>query len=409
VLAREWPKVFSEGYNEVELNLKLKDGSRVPYFLSGVRVELNGEPHLVGIGIDISERKRAEEEREKALDDIRRLKELLEAENIYLRKEKVGPFEFDEIIGQSDALKYVLFRAQQVAQTDSTVLITGETGTGKGRIASLIHKKSERKHKNFVTVNCGALPGNLIESELFGREKGAFTGAESKQLGRFDLADGGTIFLDEIAELPIELQAKLLRVIEIGEFERLGSPHTVKVNVRIIASTNRNLHGEISNGRFRKDLFYRLNIFPITMPPLREHKEDIPLLVSYFLRKYSKRFGRQEKEISEETMRAFQTHTWPGNVRELMGIIERAVITGDNNTLDPLDAIGPEQTGSIKREPQIKRALADVEKDHILRILEETFWKIEGLNGAAQLLGMNPSTLRNKMKRLGIRRPHLLS
>ena len=202
----------------------------------------------------------------------------------------------DDIIGQSDAIQYVLFRAQQVAETDTTVLLLGETGTGKGRIARLIHESSQRSHKPLVIVHCSALPGNLIESELFGREKGAFTGAESKQIGRFELADGGTIFLDEISEMPVELQAKLLRVIEDGEFERLGSPHTTKVDVRIIASTNRNLTEEIDKGRFRNDLFYRLNIFPITMPPLRQRKEDIPLLANYFLEKYNKRVGRNINE-----------------------------------------------------------------------------------------------------------------
>jgi formate hydrogenlyase transcriptional activator len=531
ILAKEWLKVFSEGQTQTELNLILKDGRRVPYFFTGVRLVMDGKPHLVGIGIDITNKKRqeealrksedifkraeeiaclgswqldivknelfwsdelyrifgipighpltyesflevvhledrtfvddawkaalqkapydiehriivdgkvrwvrdkarvefnaagepvlctgivhditdnkkAEQERENALNEIKRLKDLLEAENIYLKKEMKDLSAPGDIIGQSDSIQYVLFRAQQVAETDTTVLILGETGTGKGRIARLIHERSQRNHKPLVIVHCSALPGNLIESELFGREKGAFTGAESKQMGRFELADGGTIFLDEISELPVELQAKLLRVIEEGEFERLGSPHTVKVDVRIIAATNRNIMEEIGKGRFRKDLFYRLNIFPITLPTLRQRKEDIPLLANYFLEKYNKQAGRKIKKIPEETMRSLQAHTWPGNVRELMGVIERAVITNFDAPLSLPATIALDHE-TITPELQTKKRLADMEKNHICRILRETDWRIEGPKGAAQLLGIHPSTLRNRMKKHGIKRAHL--
>jgi transcriptional regulator with GAF, ATPase, and Fis domain len=256
-------------------------------------------------------------------------------------------------------------------------------------------------------VNCAVLPGNLIESELFGREKGAFTGAEAKQIGRFELANGGTIFLDEIAELPVELQAKLLRVIEDGEFERLGTPHAVKVDVRIIASTNRNLKEEISKGRFREDLFFRLNIFPITIPPLWQRKEDIPLLAKHFMEKYNKQFGKNITEIPEETMRLLQAKAWPGNIRELMGVIENAMITIKGSALHILDEIDSDYQVT-KQEMQSAKGLTDMEKTHIVHVLKDTGWKIEGPNGAAKLLGLHPSTLRNRMKKLGIERPAFL-
>ena len=403
-LAREFPRVFSDGYSQAEMNVIMKNGRKVPYLLNGVRVKIDGKPHMVGIGVDISGLKKAEKEKEEAMNEVRRLKELLEAENVYLKKEMAAQFAYDDIIGKSDAMQYVLFRTRQVALTEATVLVMGETGTGKGRIARLIHQASQRKDSPMVMVNCAGLPGNLIESELFGREKGAFTGAEARQIGRFELADGGTIFLDEIAELPVELQAKLLRVIEDGEFERLGSPHTIKVDVRIIASTNRNLREQIGKGRFREDLFYRLNVFPITLPPLRQRKEDILLLAGYFSEKFSKQYGKKITEIPEKTLRILQAHAWPGNIRELMGVVERAVIVTNGPTLQLAEPIVV-QEAVIQQEGQNNQGLADVEKDHIRRILGEAGWKIEGPNGAAKLLGLHPSTLRNRMKKLGIERP----
>ncbi len=276
------------------------------------------------------------------------MKDRLQAENIYLHKEIAREYNFGEIIGQSNALSYVFFRIEQVAPQDATVLLLGETGTGKGVVARAIHSRSARKDRPMITVNCTALPANLIESELFGREKGAFTGADARQIGRFELADGGTIFLDEIGEMPLELQSKLLRVIQDGEFERLGSPRTIKVNVRIIAASNRNLEEEIRNGRFREDLFYRLNVFPITIPPLRQRKEDIPLLVNHFVAKFNKKTGKKIETVSKETLNALQEYHWPGNVRELESVIERAVITSQGTALQVLDRFDnfPEDWGS---------------------------------------------------------------
>jgi transcriptional regulator with GAF, ATPase, and Fis domain len=252
-----------------------------------------------------------------------------------------------------------------------------------------------------ITVNCTSLPANLIESELFGREKGAFTGAHARQMGRFELADGGTIFLDEIGEMPLELQCKLLRVIQDGEFERLGSPRTVKVDVRIIAASNRDLEEEIRAGRFREDLFYRLSVFPITIPPLRQRKDDIPLLISYFVAKYNKKIGKKIETVSKETLAAFQQYHWPGNVRELENVIERAVIISQGPVLQVLDRF---DNFRKTEEAQELKSLDDLERDHIVRVLQKTGWRIEGPKGAALLLGLNPSTLRARMRKYGIRR-----
>jgi formate hydrogenlyase transcriptional activator len=331
------------------------------------------------------------------------LKDRLQAENIYLQQEVAQEYNFGEIIGQSTAMSYVFFRVEQVAPQDATVLLLGETGTGKGVIARAIHSRSARKNRPMITVNCTALPGNLIESELFGREKGAFTGANERQMGRFELADNGTIFLDEIGEMPLELQCKLLRVIQDGEFERLGSPRTIKVNVRIIAASNRNLEEEIKNGRFREDLFYRLNVFPITVPPLRQRQEDIPLLVNHFVTKFNKKIGKKIDIVSKETMNALQEYYWPGNVRELESVIERAVITSQGSALQVLDRFDTFRKAEKPAEQEVK-ALSDLEQDHILQVLQKTGWRIEGANGAALLLGLNPSTLRARMRKFGIRR-----
>ena len=275
---------------------------------------------------EIEERRQAEASLSLALSEIETLKDRLEAENIYLRQEIIMKHRFADILGQSDGLKYVLYRAEQVAPLNTTVLILGETGTGKELIAAAIHDLSPRKDRPLITVNCAALPGNLMESELFGREKGAFTGADTRRIGRFEVANGSTLCLDEIGELPLELQAKLLRVIQHNEFERLGSSQTIKVDVRIVATTNRNLEEEVRQGRFRQDLYYRLNVFPITVPPLRQRKDDIPLLVQAFVARYARKVGKQITSIQKETMKALQDYPWPGNIRELESIIERAVI-----------------------------------------------------------------------------------
>jgi transcriptional regulator with GAF, ATPase, and Fis domain len=297
----------------------------------------------------------------------------------------------------------VFLLVEQVATVNATVLLLGETGTGKDVIARAIHGSSPRKDRLMITVNCAALPANLIESELFGREKGAFTGADSRQIGRFELADGGTIFLDEIGELPLDLQSKLLRVIQDGEFERLGNPRTIKTDVRIITATNRNLEEEVSNGTFRADLFYRLNVFPITMPPLRQRKEDIPLLVNHFVAKFNKKIGKKIDTVSKETLNAMQEYHWPGNVRELESIIERAVITSQGAALQVLDRFEIFQKPEGPAGNEVK-ALAELEHDHILQVLQKTGWRIEGKNGAAVLLDLNPSTLRARIRKYGISR-----
>ena len=350
---------------------------------------------------EIEERKRAEKSLQTALSEIQTMKDRLEAENVYFRQEDKKRHRFDHIIGQSDGLKYVLYRAEQVAPQDTTVLILGETGTGKELIAAAIHNLSPRKDRPLITVNCAALPANLIESELFGREKGAFTGADTRQVGRFEIAHGSTLCLDEIGELPLDLQAKLLRVIQFNEFERLGSSQTIKVDVRIVATTNRNLEEEVRQGRFRQDLYYRLNVFPITVPPLRQRKEDIPLMVQAFIERYSKKLGKQITSIQKETMKALQDYPWPGNVRELESIIERAVILCPGPVLllaDKLEISSPPLSSAV-------RTLEESERNQIIKTLSETRWRIEGKDGAAAILGLHPSTLRARMHKLGIVRP----
>jgi transcriptional regulator with GAF, ATPase, and Fis domain len=328
----------------------------------------------------------------------------LEAENVYLQDEIKIHHNFKNIIGHSDALKKVFYQIEQVADTDATVLILGESGTGKELIARAIHNISDRNDRPLVKVNCSAIPANLIESEFFGHEKGAFTGAISRKIGRFELADNGTIFLDEIGDLPLELQSKLLRVLQEGEFERLGNPHTIKVNVRIIAATNRNLEKEVVKGQFREDLFYRLNVVPLVAPPLRDRKEDIPLLVKFFVDKFSQKTGKNISSISQATMEKFLSYHWPGNVRELENVIERAVILSENHHLY-LGQWLQQTTTNQQPSPINPRSLDEVEKLHILKILESTNWKVSGEKGAARLLGINPKTLESRMKKLEIQRP----
>ena len=336
-----------------------------------------------------------------AYGEIKKLQSRLQAENIYLQQTIAEKYNFGEIIGQCNAISNVFIRVEQVAPMEATVLLLGETGVGKGMVARAIHTRSTRKERPMITVNCTSLPANLIESELFGREKGAFTGAHTRQIGRFELADGGTIFLDEIGEMPFDLQCKLLRVIQDGEFERLGSPRTIKVNVRIVAASNRNLEEEVRNGRFREDLFYRLNVFPITIPPLRQRKDDIPLLVDHFIDKFNKKHCKKITTVSKETLNAMQDYHWPGNVRELECVIERAVITSQGECLQVLDRF---DTLCKKEElaDQDVKDIAKLEHDHILMILQRTLWRIEGEKGAAVLLGLNPSTLRARMRKYGI-------
>jgi PAS domain S-box-containing protein len=353
----------------------------------------------IGSSIDISERKASEVALRIANEELYQLKNQLEAENIYLQQELQRDEKFGGIVGHSDAIKYVLFKITQVSPTDSTVLITGETGTGKDLVARAIHATSSRKDRPLIKVNCAALSPTLIESELFGHEKGAFTGAIGRKQGRFELANGGTIFLDEIGELPLELQVKLLRVIQESEFERLGGNRTIKVDVRIIAATNRNLKLEVEQGTFREDLWYRLNVYPITMPPLRQRKDDIPLLVEHFVATYGGKSGKTISSVSPREMQNLQEHSWPGNIRELANVIERAVIHTQGSVLHVVD-----QFESVEGESTPTQTLEEVEREYILRTLESTGWRVEGKNGAAKVLGLNPSTLRTRMLKLGIQR-----
>jgi PAS domain S-box-containing protein len=335
---------------------------------------------------------------ETALIEIKQLKDQLEAERAYLQEEIKLEFNHDNIVGKSDAIKYVFYKVEQIAGTDTSVLVLGETGTGKELVARAIHGMSGRKHRALVKMNCAALPATLIESELFGHEKGAFTGAQVKRIGRFEVANGTTLFLDEIGELPLELQPKLLQVIESGRFERLGSSETMNGDVRIIAATNRNLEEEVRQGRFRQDLWYRLNIFPITMPPLRDRPEDIPLLVTFFIEKITKRLGKTIEVIPSGVMEALQRYHWPGNVRELENVLERAVINSSGPKLRLVD----ELRKPLKDSAASQKTLEAVEREHILRVLEQTRWKVSGKDSAAEILGLNRSTLRARMRKLNI-------
>ncbi len=383
-------------------------------------------------GVEL-EREQSEERLRAALAEVEVLKNRLQAENVYLQEEIRTEHNFEEMVGRSPALLSLLQKVERVADTDTTVLITGETGTGKELIARALHSRSGRRHRALVKVNCGAIPASLIESELFGHAKGAFTGALEKRVGRFELADGGTIFLDEVGELPLDTQVKLLRVLQEREFEPVGSSRTVRVDVRIIAATNRDLAAEVQAGRFRSDLFFRLNVVPLRVPPLRERADDIPLLVTYFVARFSRKFGRPLEGVSTAVMSRLVSQPWPGNIRELQNIIERAVVMSQGPQL----AVDPEVLGLP--EPQLPRAvtgatgssaassaavsriapagmpssagasatpltLQDAERRHILEVLRQTGGVIEGPAGAARLLDLHPNTLRSRMKKLGVTR-----
>jgi len=353
--------------------------------------EIGGEELCILIMRDVEDRKRAEAE----IRELRR-------EMVYLQEELETAHQFEEIVGSSAEMREVFAAIDKVAETESTVLIEGETGTGKELVARAIHRASGRRDRMLVTVNCAALPGSLIESELFGHEKGAFTGAHNRKLGRFELADGGTIFLDEIGDLPHDLQAKLLRVLQEGEIERVGGAETIKVDVRVIAATNRDLETAMGEGRFRPDLFYRLNVFPISVPPLRERLDDIPLLVRHFVMKYATRTGKTFETVPQATMRKLRSYGWPGNVRELENVIERAVILSAGPELELGDWIPVARDGDGSAPFP---TLDELQRQHIEYVMEMTGWRVRGERGAAEILGLKPTTLEARMKKLGIERP----
>ena len=344
-----------------------------------------------------------------ALAQVQALTERLEAENAYLRQDALDAAVRGDIVGESPALRGVLVQVDQVASTDASVLILGETGVGKELVAKAIHERSHRQGATFVKVNCAALPATLIESELFGHERGAFTGAITRKLGRFEVADGGTIFLDEVGELPMDLQAKLLRVLQDGQMERLGSPVTRTVNVRVIAATNRDLRAAVGAGTFRADLYYRLAVFPIEVPPLRARREDIPLLVWYFLAQFHQTLQKSIDTIPAAAMDRLTAYDWPGNIRELRNVVERAVIISKGTTLlldDAFDARRSSPRSPVpSAAPPSGRTLEEVERAHIVEVLESCGWAIRGRGQAAERLGLHPSTLYSRMKKLGIGRP----
>lgn len=380
----------------IVLELRRKDDGR-PVWIQWWSKPDPGGKFTRTMFVDVTEQVLAEQEKAK-----------LQQQNLYLQEEIKSTHNFEEIVGSSLGVVSVLQRVSKVAVTDSTVLIMGETGTGKELIARAIHSASPRKAKPLIKLNCAALPTGLVESELFGHEKGAFTGATSRKQGRFELADGGTLFLDEVGELPLEAQAKLLRVMQEREFERVGGTMPVRVNVRVIAATNRDLVKMTKEGKFREDLYYRLNVFPVLLPPLRERKDDVPLLVRFFVNKFSSRIGKRIVNIGKETLDLLVAYPWPGNIRELENVLERAVILTDGPELEIDPELLPVSDGMHDRDAgQPDKSLFQVEKDHILSVLNQTNWVIEGMDGAAKLLAIHPNTLRSRLKKLGIIRPVL--
>lgn len=368
---------------------------------------------MMGASLNVTDKRRAEQELQTsnrelkaALEEIQNLQERIQQENVYLRDE-VAEHKGSKIVNGSEKIRYILEQVTQVAATSASVLISGETGTGKELLARAIHEASPRKNRSMIQINCAAIPAALVESELFGREKGAYTGALSKQIGRFELANGSTLFLDEVGELPLDAQAKLLRVLQEKQFERLGNPKPIKVDVRIIAATNRNLSQEVAEGRFREDLYYRLNVFPIQMPPLRERREDIPKLVETFVQEFAAGMDKTIDAVDKNSLQTLCRYDWPGNIRELRNVIERAVILAKGLILkialpvDGLDAVATTSASSLA-------SLENVERQHIIQVLEACGWRVRGQGGAAAILGLNPNTLESRMSKLGIRRPNVV-
>jgi len=398
-----WNNIWSESKEKrifaFETYLLTKDRRRICVDISGSFIEFEGKEYISCFVRDITQRKNSELELSNSLIEVKQLKDRLQVEVEYLQQEIKLIHNFEEIISENNKFKEILAQVEVVASTNSTVLIFGETGTGKELIARAIHNISARRGRPMIKVNCAGLPESIIESELFGHEKGSFTGAFIRNIGRFELADGTTIFLDEICDLPITLQTKILRVLQEGEFERLGSSNTIKIDARVISATNRDLEKAMEDGRFREDLYYRLNVFPINIPPLRERKDDIPILVGHFVNKYNIKIGRQIERISQEIMDRLMAYHWPGNVRELENVIERAIVISRGSMLE-LGKLPFRENVDFDKSDAI--TLEQVEKEHILKILELTKWRVSGKKGAAEILGINPQTLFSKMKKLGI-------
>ena len=390
-----------EDASTFESTHRRKNGEIFPVDITDNFTTFEGEVYSCAIIRDITDRKRREAALRGALLEIKELKEKLEAENNYLQEEIKVQNNFGEIVSNSQNFKKILKQIEQVADTNSTVLVTGESGTGKELIARALHQLSQRSTRPMIKVNCAALPANLIESELFGHEKGAFTGAIISKTGKFELANGGTLFLDEIGEMPIELQPKLLRAIQEGEIEKVGGENVKKVDVRIIAATNRDLPKEIAEGNFREDLYYRLNVFPIHSIPLRKRKEDIPLLTRFFCEKLGNKLGRKITDIPNKVMDKLMDYDFPGNVRELENLIERGIIMSRGNKLNIGTWFNPKKK-IIKKESFL--SLEEVQRNHIIEVLKVTNWKVSGKNGAAELLGMRPTTLYSKIEKLEIKR-----
>lgn len=400
--------------SQVEVRAVAKDGAvKNIVWRNVVLHDRGGEIEgMLSIGADVTDQRQAEGERDRVLTElgvtVRELEMLrtrLEEENVLLKEEIGSRIEHAEILGSSDALLYVLHKIHQVAATDATVLIQGETGVGKELVANAVHSESERSGSPFLAVNCAALPASLIESELFGHERGAFTGADRRRRGRFELAAGGTLFLDEVGELPLEVQPKLLRAIQEGTIERVGGSEPIEVDVRLITATNRNLRGEVEAGRFREDLFYRLEVFPITVPPLRDRREDIEVLVHHFTRTLAVRHHTEIKEIPTEVMRQLDGYDWPGNVRELQNVIERAVLTSADGVLrlgERLHAANGNGIAASEPRGRVFQTLEEIQRDHILSVIDACDGQIAGTKGAAEILGIHPNTLRSRLKKLGI-------
>lgn len=400
-----WEKLKKVGYFELENIQKDREGNSIPVKTRKFALQYEDNYYNLAVVRNATKEKQREAQLQASLDKISELQSKLSQENTYLKEEILKEYNFRNIISKSDNYKKVLAQVQDVAETDATVLVLGESGTGKELLASAVHELSKRSDKPYIKVNCAALPENLIESELFGHEKGAFTGAYMKKVGRFELADGGTIFLDEIGELPIGLQAKMLRVLQEGEFQRVGSSATTRVDVRIIAATNRDLVDQVREGKFREDLFFRLNVFPIVNIPLRERKEDIPLLAQYFMERFSEKMHKSLEGLSPASLKRLSKYDYPGNIRELENIIERAVITSKGKVLKLAANLFVNKLNEEEKEDNGLVTFDELQKNYIIKVLEHTNWKVTGKGGAAGILGMNGKTLYSKMTKFNISKP----